>query len=331
MPPPATPSPHRFLKGHRRQEPPASRQKPPSALRQQIDREPPAQPQETPTTLSQFNAPPRFSVGKRRPVAPPTQRSPSPQKHSLVNTLRSTGRPVEDVEDAQDQADDEEMLDLEQADVRPTTEHQDRRDWTSDLALSPKRRRLDPHDDTADTTQRSYRPEEHPRARPSASVPPFATPKPPETSTITTAPQRPAFLRPSAPPQEPSEPLPETFSPHKRGQKFVPGGMAATVQQWVIETGQAAVQSRRGHGYLKGENYVAKVKVDEVLGQGPFTVLGKNAEMEAVALLLAGKVKEDDERTGLKQGDVLGVRAPTWEVEVDGRSWCVGVDWKVMS
>lgn len=329
-----TPSPHRFLTGRARQEPPAKTPKPASALRQQVAQNPGAQQRQSPDAASQFAATPRFSTGQRKPRGP-VQRSPSPQKHSLVNALRSTGRPTEDVEDVPDQAEDDEMLDLEQTDAVPTTEHGNEQQWSNDLAFSPKRRRLGDDRHSPDVRSSNFKRPQQPASRASGSVPPFASLQAhlneDTTSIRSTSPQRPAFLRPSAPPQEPTEPLPETFSPHKRGQKFVPGGMAAVVQQWVIEAGQTAVQSRRRQGYLKGEHYVTRVKIDQVLGAGPFTALGKNADGEQMRLLLAGRAGADNEAARLGAGDVVGIRAPTWDVGVDGRMWAVGVDWKQLS
>jgi hypothetical protein len=106
--------------------------------------------------------------------------------------------------------------------------------------------------------------------------------------------------------------------------------MAATVQQWVIETGQAAVQSRKGQGYLRGEDYVTRIKLDRVVGNGPFTTHGKTASMEAVDLLLAGKANADGEAKGVAAGDVVGIRAPTWDLELEGTTWTVAVDWKTL-
>ena len=146
-----------------------------------------------------------------------------------------------------------------------------------------------------------------------------------EPSTIPRA----AFIRPQ--PQEATEPLPEAFSPHRRGQRFVPGGMAATVQQWVLETGQAAVQSRRGQGYMRGEDYV---KLEgNVRGSGPFTGRGRMQNGSLVDLLLAGckNSSGDSQMKEIGEGKVVGIRAPVWEVEVDGKVWTVGVDWRVLS
>ena len=100
------------------------------------------------------------------------------------------------------------------------------------------------------------------------------------------------------------------------------------MQQWVIETGQAAVQSRKGQGYLRGEDYVLHVKIVRVTGDGPFTVRGRLANGDAVQVLLAGG---SNERRDIHPNAVVGIRAPTWDLELDGRRWTVGVDWRVLS
>ncbi|KAF2655428.1 hypothetical protein K491DRAFT_692893 [Lophiostoma macrostomum CBS 122681] len=72
------------------------------------------------------------------------------------------------------------------------------------------------------------------------------TPTATANPTATPAPSRPHFLLPPQPtsPAKPSTPLPETFSPSRKGQKYVPGGLASTLQSWILETassGYAAV------------------------------------------------------------------------------------------
>ena len=110
----------------------------------------------------------------------------------------------------------------------------------------------------------------------------------------------------------------------------MPGGMAATAQQWVIETGQAAVHSRRGQGYLKGEDYVLRAKVASCVGGGPTTVLATLPGGDIVHLLLAANRSANAAQPAeVMEGCVVGVRAPTWEIDLDG--WTVAVDWKVVS
>lgn len=101
--------------------------------------------------------------------------------------------------------------------------------------------------------------------------------------------------------------------------------MAAMVQQWVLETGQTAVQSRRGHSYLRGDDFVLKAKVEEVRGSGPYLTRAKTAEGDEVALLLTQGTTEP------REGSVVGIKAPTWDVQLEGKTWKVGVDWKTLS
>lgn len=111
----------------------------------------------------------------------------------------------------------------------------------------------------------------------------------------------------------------------------MPGGMAATMQHWVLETGQAAVQSRKGHGYLRGEDYVIRVKVESVRGDGPYVVTARTATGEFVSMILArsaqvGAIQSQE----VMSGSVVGIRAPSWDVEVEAAQYGVAVDWKIL-
>ena len=220
------------------------------------------------------------------------------------------------------------MVDPEHDDAVATIEHNDHLQHHPALPFSPKRRRLNGF-----TPERAIQESTFKRPYPPAapSVPHFTSQRstiPPESQHY----NRPAFVRPSPAPSEPSEPLPETFSPHKRGQKFVPGGLASTVQQWVIETGEAAVQSRKGQGYLLGEEWISRVRIEEIGGAGPFTVKGMTSSGAAVAMLLAGAgPSADDGGRVFAAASVVGVKAPVWELEMEGRNWTVAVDWKILS
>lgn len=258
-----------------------------------------------------------------------------------MQALRASAQHAGDVEEAA--AEDDEMLDFDQAQVRETTEREPTLEgthlrWTNDLALSPKRRRLQHGEAFSSQEQSALEEEQLAVSHLSANETPRFTHSfaQPTQSSITVegmgtqgmSTQRPAFIRPPAQLQEPSEPLPEAFSPHRRGQKFVTGGMAATVQQWVLETGQAAVQSRKGQGYWRGDDYVMRVKIEEeVEGNGPFTVRAKLSNGDPIDLLLAG----GKDASRIHPGSVVGIRVPTWKLDIGESSWTVGVDWTVLS
>lgn len=220
------------------------------------------------------------------------------------------------------------MLDNGQMEALPTIEDAEE---LRDLPYSPKRRRYSNERMTAGaSTMRAS------AARPVFKQPttpasrfPMAQSDHPHIANISqegSQVRRPAFLRSSIAPPEQHEPLPEAFSPHRRGEKFVPGGMAATLQQWVIETGQSATQSKRGKGYLQGEDYVKRCRVLSVSGKDALMVRGRESGGTEVKLLLMANSKQ----AHVAVGDDICIRAPIWSVQLEGCSWTVCVDWKIV-
>lgn len=326
-----TPSPHRFLSANRKPKSTSKEVKAPSSLRRQFPE--PAVDHDNDYQTHQFAQAPRFSHGRPKSSAH-TAASDQSQKPTLAQALRASAQRAEDVEDATTPAEDDEML-LDGPDQPvQSVETPDPADvsgqhWSNSLAFSPKRRRLDQTDLQPSTTRAAL--EDLPPIGPQLAHS-FVQPSQASTSIEIGSAQRPAFIRPQAQPQAPSEPLPEAFSPHRRGQKFVAGGMAATLQQWVLETGHAAVQSRRGQEYLCGEDYVMRVKVDEVRGDGPFVIRAKLVGGEIVDLLLAGGASAGSNQSrDIRHGCIVGIRAPIWEIELDSKTYTVGVDWRIIS
>lgn len=289
---------------------------------------------------AQFAHTPRFGFGK--PSSATQSRQHSPPRASRAKVLRAALQPGEGIDETAEHDDqDDEMLDNEQAEALPTTElsHQPAVDqtWTSNLPHSPKRRRLDDHGvgdgfeiGAASPARPTFKHPTTPASALAARSQKFTRAGSVASSVgdDKTAIRRPAFLRSSLPPPERTEPLPEAFSPHRRGEKFVPGGMAATMQQWVIETGQSAFYSRKGQGYLRGEDYVLRVKVASVQGHTPLLVEATQTDGTVSKFLLIVDTKK--ESFDPEEGSILGIRAPTWEVELAGQKWTIGVDWKVL-
>lgn len=128
--------------------------------------------------------------------------------------------------------------------------------------------------------------------------------------------------------------MPDTFSPHRRGQKFVPGGMADVVRGWVMDVGSSAGQGRAGRvvGRARGDaEFVLNVQVGDVtLADGLTLLRGLSANrsdlLQEKRLVLAGKARGGNVER-VRRGDMVGVRAPSWEIEVKGTTWSVGVDW----
>ncbi|OJD34524.1 uncharacterized protein BKCO1_2200072 [Diplodia corticola] len=137
-------------------------------------------------------------------------------------------------------------------------------------------------------------------------------------------------------------PLPEHFSPHRRSQKFLPGGMADVVRTWVLNVGQsgslaetASSQSRRR------PNQPSKLHVAECVGEGPGDrlklvsdqtdthSLAQGEESSGTRAILVGPAKRNSRSPNI--GDDVTVLPPSWEIEVGqhGEKWLVAVDWRV--
>lgn len=279
-----------------------------------------------PPSTPQFGRAPRFATPRSKPaevVAAPT--STSAPRFGLLPSQRYDA--VEDADLAGYDDDGEDLLAGAPNDIVPTLEYKTSNEISGaykhgpTLPHSPKRRRfLEPGTDSTQASTHSATP-----AR-------FLIPEMPDTHTDHAG-HCPSFLRSSIPPSEAAEPLPTAFSPHRRGQRFVPGGMAAELSTWINEAGSAASASRHGRGYLRGEDYVTKIKVDAVAGfePGSMFIEGRTEGGKGVRVVLTdGNVGIADRKDTVREGDVVGIRAPTWDVFVDGRTWSVGVDWKVL-
>ncbi|MCJ1264106.1 hypothetical protein MMC22_003977 [Lobaria immixta] len=177
----------------------------------------------------------------------------------------------------------------------------------------------------------------HPRFRPIPSSPP------PSHSL-------PKFLLPTTPSPPPAA-LPNALSsPQRRISKFVPGGLAATMRDLVVET---AVQQQqvRGSRNPSGTGMVAglefRVRVREVR---PQRGVGTGMVLVREQVDVDGEEEEEGEGNGwvligpgtgagggvavsggnVKNGDVVGVKRPVWEMKIAGELWSVGVDWAVL-
>ena len=191
-----------------------------------------------------------------------------------------------------------------------------------------------------------------------------STAQPPTTTTAVTAstpaPQRPHFILPAPPtsPQKPSKPLPEIFSPSRKTQKYISAGFASTVQGWIIEAAQGSTSSHHGVVYGREREDGVRLKV-RVTGLGPHgrgndeqeiecwpggvvflrgdtepgmynasRAEGMEGEELGMKILLAGQGgARGSGGLKIRVGGVVGIKAPTWDVDVGGERWTVGVDW----
>jgi hypothetical protein len=163
-------------------------------------------------------------------------------------------------------------------------------------------------------------------ANPPIPSTPSTSRHPPISITATTTPfvKPPRFRAPSptSQPQPPTEPLPDTFSPQRRGQKFLPGGLAAEVIGWVmnLENSTAAIPpsstfpststfastSANARPHSRGRDAV-KVLVDEVRGghaAGMTLVRGRQVHSGGNARLV-GSTRSGNDRKWNEQGDVI--------------------------
>ncbi|MCJ1471406.1 hypothetical protein MMC13_000045 [Lambiella insularis] len=311
MPPPPTPitpSPHRFAL-------PRPHPKPPSSLHNaQSAQHPPPQ----------FAATPRFSLRPPShhadsPVLPPTSplaaraKPPwKPQRREEIEDTASSPRsddptPIPSI----DPVPDHELLPHHSLRPRkrprsPSTAAAREAIYISDDAAS--------EDSSVDSSASPASEDTH--SPPPPPLPPTTTPRFhfPTSPSTPTAPLPPRFVLPTPLPTDPPVPLPEVFSPHRRGAKYLPSGLAATCREWVLAASQRGAQTGRG------EEWVARVKVEEVQ-VGERMVLVRGGEGERWMLMGGGRVG---------RGETVGVKRPVWEVEVEGGVWGVGVEWRVL-
>ena len=153
----------------------------------------------------------------------------------------------------------------------------------------------------------------------------------------------PRFRPPDVPEQgQQPDPLPDQFSPHRRGQKYMPGGLAAEVRDWLVNI-ESSIPSTSAT--KNDSSWRLRLMIDEVSGGGRAgfaLVRGRQVlsgdidtmidSMGTVSVVLAG----EGTGTGLEKnskvevGKTVGIKSPVWEVEIEGEKWGVGVDWMVL-
>ncbi|KAI9699792.1 MAG: hypothetical protein M1836_002827 [Candelina mexicana] len=360
MPPPVTPSPHRFINKSKSQRPP----NPPSSLQHQQLL--------PPLSSQQFKPTPRFSVssGVPKEEPPAAVASSSPLVARIKRPTRDRGhgeifKPHHENEVVVEEIAEHTLSTLETKHTEAPS-HRKRRRLSNDQDL-PTLEILTSNDIyISDDNGEPHSSHSASSTDPSPSSPPQLPPlkppqpsrnrshlrKPPSSTTFQTSttltprrflrstphsttqtepetapPSRPSFLFPAPNRTDAAEaehPFPEAFSPHRRGQKFVPGGLAAEVREWVMQTSQTSLHYRRQN------EFAVKLRVEEVRrGDGMLLVRGLVNGRETKVILAAG------ERGGVaghegREGDLLGVRAPVWDVEVLGEKWGFGVQWAIL-
>jgi hypothetical protein len=163
------------------------------------------------------------------------------------------------------------------------------------------------------------------------------TPAP--SSTAATAAPKAQFLAPprfqptpAAPTLAPSaDPLPTAFSPQRRGQKYVPGGLAAEAVGWLMglegtsTTGSTKilvcdVQTSRGGGGGAAGMTMIRGRPDT------------GGEVRKIILAGTGSGEQTLQRIErVEVGKVVLVKQPVWEITLEGNErWGVAVVWEVV-
>ncbi|PHH88927.1 hypothetical protein CDD83_6874 [Cordyceps sp. RAO-2017] len=121
-------------------------------------------------------------------------------------------------------------------------------------------------------------------------------------------------------------PAAAVFSPQRRGDRYVPGGLAAGLQALLSDVKSWEEEEDGTHGTGLA------IAVEEVRpGRHMQLVQGRSGDDEASRrFILAGQGRP----TGLERvaaavraGGVVTVRPPVWDVELDGQKWTVACDW----
>lgn len=310
-----------------------------------------------PTPSQQFKATPRFTFSST-PKPTPTQNLPAstPSATRFTTPARQHEEIIENIESSfEDPIQD--SIETDNHDLKLDDLSGDDEYKIDDRC--PKRRRLSTSSElpNADDEQEPEE-NEYPDSLPDSSLPILSSPPaarrplssaaarflpaPPSTPQLPQTAQ--AFVRPPRfRPPDPSEqshidPLPEQFSPHRRGQKYLAGGLAAEVRDWLVnlEAAVPATVQRRD------VPWVVRVEVDEVSGGGRAGIAmvkgrqmhsdGMINSLRTIKVILAGEGAGNGLQRGsmVEAGKTIGIKAPVWEIVLEGEKWGVGVEWKVL-
>lgn len=192
----------------------------------------------------------------------------------------------------------------------------------------------------------------------STAHPHFLTAKHGNASPMTSISSFPKFILPS--PSSPPLPGLPQFSPQRRNQKLVPGGLATTLRDLVVQTSLRHQQSQIRQGARstnvarqgargteeRGSSWDYLIPVIEVrraaeIGTGIALVREKgpnDGEGERgtkgwllIGMGLAGNDNISQTDVPLRDSSLIGIRLPVWNIEALGENWWVGVEWGVLS
>ncbi|KAI9768789.1 MAG: hypothetical protein M1840_004603 [Geoglossum simile] len=333
----ATPSPHRFkvTPKQRQHQPLQSHDQTP--VQTPVHRHPPLPPSpSSSSTTRQFNPPPRFASST--PAQPTNTKKHEPDHHAnptfssplaLARELKRKEK-NEIIETSSGSSSSDDNSGAEEDDGNPTIR---------------KRRRLTP---SALGDRNLFNPPQTPTSPtlpPKSPHPRFIFQHPPPPNDQNTTPITSLFHSLLLPPSSNPAPTPDPsllLSPHskKRGEpKYLPGGLAGDVRGLVISASGARgkgnteageklriLDVRDGGG---GFSVLRGQKEEESDGEGPKNVLLINQHSSAAG---GGpfSIANNPPPAAVRQGVVVALRPPVWEISLAGEKWRVSVDWRVV-
>lgn len=119
--------------------------------------------------------------------------------------------------------------------------------------------------------------------------------------------------------------LPAAFSPQRRGAKYLPNGLAAELQGWLSDVKRWDEDGSTGPGKEKFQVLVREVSEG---GRRMYLVRGAGEE-ERYVLAGEGRLTGLGRRAVVREGSIVEVEGPVWEVELEGGRWTVCCEWWV--
>ncbi len=169
-------------------------------------------------------------------------------------------------------------------------------------------------------------------------------------SSLSSKPQPPKFA-PIDPERDPNnadneaqDPVPDIFSPRRRGQRHVPGGLAEELTGWLFSVGNESRSTAKHR--QEEEHYDVRLIVEEVRGGSKASmtlVRGRQlhgdgsrssaTSVGAVQFILTGEgmTKGLQKQEAVERKKIIGIKGPLWEVVLEGEKWGVGVSWRVLN
>ena len=153
---------------------------------------------------------------------------------------------------------------------------------------------------------------------------------------------RPSFVLPPTPLEnDKSVLLPEAYSPHRhrRGLKYVPDGLAATVRDWALDVSNISRGARTGG--MQKEGSVTVLEVEDISAGAGIALVAipddYTHEDKFMTEDSAAKEEQREPRTWLligegsqilSRGSRVGVNAPVWDIQIGEQKYRVGLDWQ---